>query len=234
MQTYLSFLAEQAKEHKSTNNGSTSYFKEYKHNEPIDVASSKIEQKLKEVNPYSDVIRHNETNFTMVHPGGNLITLVDTDKSKHKVSTHYITSDPEVYGADFGKATPNGSILYEAIRTSYVVTNGKPFIRQKNREHVRNALLRLQAKFFNTPRARHSNTFNMGEDASEFNSELNEGYQERYIVNYTHQNKKTGKQIQSKLELSHAVNIAHAKLIADNIFRTRKLKNHKIGTVEKA
>lgn len=232
MTTYHEFLLEHAKEHKSANSNTSSYFKEYKHNEPIDVASQKIEQRLKEINPYSDVIRHDETKFTMVHPGGDVITLVNTDNKKHSVATHHVSDDPEVYGADFGKPVPNGSILYEAIRTSYVVTgSGKPFIRQKNREHVRNALQRLQADFFNGHRPRHTpNTFNMGESVEG----LSEGYQEQYIIKYTHENKKTGKTIDSKLELSHAVNAAHAKLIAGNIFRNRKLKNHKIVTVEKA
>lgn len=226
MTTYHEFLLEQAKEHKSTNNGASSYFKEYIHNEPIDVASQKIEQKLKKINPYSDVIRHDNAKFTMVHPGGDLITLVNTDDKKHSVATHYVSNDPEIYGADFGKPVPNNSILYESINPTYVVTGSKPFIRKKNREHIKTALQRLQKDFFNGHRARHSNTFN--------ESALDEGYQEQYIVNYTHEDKKTGKLINSKIELSHAVNAAHAKLMAGNIFRNRKLKNPKISTAEKA
>lgn len=226
---YLDFLSEQAKEYKSgSDNTSHRFFKMYKHDEPTDIASKKIEEKLKDVNPHSITVRHDNTSFTMIHPGGELITNVNTVKHMHHVTTQYVSTNPAEYGLAMGDAIRKGELLYESIRTTSIVTGGKPFIRQKNREAVRQGLQKLQQDFFSTHRARHSSTFNMGEENDEV---VNEAYRDVYTIQYTHKNKKTGKVINSEMSIEHAVNAKHAEQIAANISGKRKLKDFTISKV---
>lgn len=140
------------------------FFKEYKHNESADLASRKLESKLRSVNPESVVIRQDPYHFVMVHPGGDLVTTAETTDAKHMVATHHVSP----FARDFKKETEKSShnVLYEneeeqfensslyeeihAVRSDYLVhdSNGKVFFRHKNMTILKHAIANMQQHYF--------------------------------------------------------------------------------------
>lgn len=260
------------------------YFKEYKHDEPVDVASKKIESKLKEQNPKSVVVRHDESSFTLVHPGGHLITNVDTVKGRHYVTTTYVPTTPKDLKMERGEVIKNGSVLYESIDMEYVVhdENGHVYFHHKNLYQLRQSLARLQSTYFKIHHRRrnpvhhrffissrrsymnrfgrrrlyenvsldyfnetlYENLFVPNENAyqivkeafsqvTEFLTQLDEGYKDNYVVEYSHVAKGTGKRMNKTMRINFAIDEEHAKRIASKIAAKRKLKGFRISTKKK-
>jgi len=155
------------------------FFSEYKHDESADLASRKLEAKLREINPQSTVIRHDPYHFVMVHPGGDLITSAESTEHKHMVATYHISP----FARDFGKKTEptkTKHVLYEsmekqldaiklfedvgAVNSDYLVhdSHGKVFFRHKNATVLKHAIANMQKHYFHdNPKAHHVDPENL-------------------------------------------------------------------------
>jgi len=156
------------------------FFKEYKHTESAELASRKLEAKLRDINPHSVVIRHDPFNFTMIHPGGDLITTAETTDKKHYVATHHVSP----FARDFNKKTETSDdkkVLYEDLETiledfnlfensinvvnsDYIVhdQNGKIFFRHKNPTVLKHAIANMQKHYFHdNPKSHHIDPENL-------------------------------------------------------------------------
>lgn len=134
-----------------------SYFREFSHNEnTVKDASIKIEKFLSKRNPGSLVNRIDESKFVMIHPGGDLITNVNTYDNKHYVATHYISPEPKDHS--IVATETNNNKVYEDIRNQTIIRGNmgsSVHFRKKDPETMKNNLLRLQQDFFSGHRPKH-------------------------------------------------------------------------------
>lgn len=134
-----------------------SYFREFTHdNKSVKDASLSIEKFLSKRNPGSLVNRIDESKFIMIHPGGDLITNVNTYDNKHYVATHYISPEPKDYLVTTTEV--NNKRVYEDIRNQIIVRGNmgsSVHFRKKNPETMKNNLLKLQQDFFSGHRPKH-------------------------------------------------------------------------------
>lgn len=160
--------------------GNGRFFKEYKHTEPAELASRKLEAKLRSINPSSTVIRDDPYHFVMVHPGGDLVTVAESTDQKHIVATHHISP----FARDYGKSTELSKekhLLYEtvedqfensdlfedvvgAVNSDYIVHDqkGNVFFRHKNPTVLKHAIANMQKHYFHdNPKAHHVDPENL-------------------------------------------------------------------------
>lgn len=248
---YLVGLSESAVEHKELNDlANHRFFKEYKHDEPVEIASSKIEEKLRGVNPGSHVIRADPFSFVMVHPGGELITAVTSNEKRHHVATHYVSAHSRDFNKDM-EQVKNGNVLYEskldsilefvgAVKSEYIVhdSNGKIFFRHKNPSVIKSAISHMQKKFFSGNTPHHSLSVSSHEDfvkkfgAEKLHEELNEAYHNYYTVKYSHHTKRDRKHVKKTFKINYAVDGIHANKIAHRIAKKRGLHRFRIHQVD--
>lgn len=226
----LDAILESAKEYRELNDlPNNRYFKEYKHDEAPELASRKIEAKLSSINPGSMTIRHDNTSFTMIHPGGDLITKVETVKHVHYVATHYISSMAKDYKSGELEKVNKPHVLYEDGGPEYIVHDeqGKVYFRHRNLRAVQNSLSHIQEKFGHT-----THKFNI-DTADTIKESLEENYRQKtFIVKFSHATKVKGKPMNRTFKIDFAVDAEHAKRIATNIANKRKLKQFKLGDIE--
>lgn len=214
------------------------YFKTYSHNEPIDVASLKIEERLRRANPATLVVRHNDASFTMIHPHGNLITNVDTDRNFHHVGTHYISAKPEDFKLEMGEPIENGKKLYESPSTEYVLhdeegnvynSHDNPDVLNQSQKQLENE--NIKKEISNPLTKRHTFKISSRKDYEKQFS-MNEGYRDVYTVHFTHLPKGENKIRYKSFKIDRAVDVEHAKTIAKNIALKRGLLSYKLKKVE--
>lgn len=132
-----------------------SYFREFTHNEPnIQKASKHIENFLSNKVPNSVVTRIDDAKFIIIHPGGDLITNVNTYENKHYVATHYVSPETKDHGIKI-QLLDN---LKEDIRNQVIVRGNfgnSVHFRKKPKDVLNNNLQKLQQDFFSGHRPKH-------------------------------------------------------------------------------
>ncbi len=132
-----------------------SFFREFSHNDITpDVASKNIESYFLKKVPNGIFNRIDNTKFIIIHPGGDLITNVNTYDNKHYVATHYIS--PEV--KDHGIEIDQKEKLKEDIRNQVIVRGNygnSVHFRKKPKDVINNNLQKLQQDFFSGHRPKH-------------------------------------------------------------------------------